>query len=412
MLQFCTLCSDATENYEVEVYKNFEEIDHIEWDKVSKGKNIYLCPAYLLAMQDSLKKDIQIRYLTFYKNKKVVAIAVVYGVKFTDKGRKKNVNLCRVRDRFYEYFFKTAEIDVLSCGTPFASGENGFAFLENEISEKDAYQNLGNALLELQKKDGELDKNNLILVKEFWQENIQNSKHIEKLSFRNFKIDVNMVMHIPHEWHDFEDYLQSLVTKFRTKAKSAISKSKSLTVKGLDVMEITKYSTEIDFLYQNVIQKSDFTFGELSILAFINLKKQLKDSFVFKGYFIDNQLVGFSTAFVCGDFIDANYVGIDYEKNQEYAIYQRMLYDYVELAINKKCKELRFGRTAEEIKSTIGAMPKDMTLYIRHKNSLTNKLLKQVFQSIKPSPFELRNPFKKEYLDKLGKTKSQDVLAF
>ncbi|MBK7056554.1 MAG: hypothetical protein IPH52_16205 [Leptospiraceae bacterium] len=46
--------------------------------------------------------------------------------------------------------------------------------------------------------------------------------------------------------------------------------------------------------------------------------------------------------------MDANYVGIHYELNQEYAIYQRMRYDYIEPAIKRNCGELRFGRTAKE----------------------------------------------------------------
>jgi hypothetical protein len=94
---------------------------------------------------------------------------------------------------------------------------------------------------------------------------------------------------------------------------------------------------------------------------------------------------------------DANYVGINYELNQEYAIYQRMLYDYVQLAIEKRRKELRFGRTAGEIKSTIGAQPVNMKLFIRHQNKIKNSLLKPIINSIIPSAFELRNPFKAAY---------------
>ena len=96
-----------------------------------------------------------------------------------------------------------------------------------------------------------------------------------------------------------------------------------------------------------------------------------------------------------------------YDLNHKHAIYQRMLYDYVSLAIENKSTELRFGRTAEEIKSTIGAEPVAMSLYIRHKNHITNKILKPIFASIKPSEFELRRPFKAlEY----AKAEKKDLL--
>ena len=105
-------------------------------------------------------------------------------------------------------------------------------------------------------------------------------------------------------------------------------------------------------------------------------------------------MVGFSSSFLFNSILDANYVGINYEFNQEYAIYQRMLYDYVELAIEKRCSELRFGRTAEEIKSSVGAIPVPMKLFVRHKNPIANRILKAIVSTIKPSQYELRKPFK------------------
>ena len=71
-----------------------------------------------------------------------------------------------------------------------------------------------------------------------------------------------------------------------------------------------------------------------------------------------------------------------------------MLYDFVNLAIDRKTKELRLGRTAEEIKSCIGAEPVNMKLYIKHGNRIFNKLLDPIVSSITPSKFELRMPFK------------------
>ena len=75
-----------------------------------------------------------------------------------------------------------------------------------------------------------------------------------------------------------------------------------------------------------------------------------------------------------------------------------MLYDYVELAIEKNCKELRFGRTAEEIKSSIGARPVPMKLFIKHRNPIANRILKTIVGTITPSDYELRKPFKQEFM--------------
>ena len=90
----------------------------------------------------------------------------------------------------------------------------------------------------------------------------------------------------------------------------------------------------------------------------------------------------------------AHFVGIDYALNKERAIYQRMLYDYVAMAIEKNLSAINFGRTASEIKSSIGATPQDLTCYVRHKKSITNRFLKPFLKDIAPTPFRQKMPFK------------------
>ena len=72
-----------------------------------------------------------------------------------------------------------------------------------------------------------------------------------------------------------------------------------------------------------------------------------------------------------------------------------MLYDYVTLGIERQVKEINFGRTAGEIKSTLGAVPQELTCYIRHKKSVANFLFKPFLKKVKPTVFEQRFPFKK-----------------
>jgi hypothetical protein len=185
-----------------------------------------------------------------------------------------------------------------------------------------------------------------------------------------------------------------MVTKFRTKAKTALRKSEDITIQNLSLEEIEFHKNKIESLYLQVLNKSQFQFGALHAESFVNLKRNLEEDFIIKGYFLGNTMVGFSSSFLFNSILDANYVGINYEFNQEYAIYQRMLYDYVELAIEKRCSELRFGRTAEEIKSSVGAIPVPMKLFVRHKNPIANRILKAIVSTIKPSQYELRKPFK------------------
>ena len=177
--------------------------------------------------------------------------------------------------------------------------------------------------------------------------------------------------------------------KFNIEIDSLISK-----IPELNESQIIENQDRIYELYLNVMNQASFNFGALEKGAFASFKAELKTNFILKGYYLEGNLIGFSSAFLCNELVDASFVGIDYEFNFEHCLYQRMLYDLVDLAITKNVKELRLGRTAEEIKSGIGAIPVHMHLYMRHRNAVSNKLLKPIIESISPSEFEVRQPFK------------------
>ena len=86
------------------------------------------------------------------------------------------------------------------------------------------------------------------------------------------------------------------------------------------------------------------------------------------------------------------------EKITSYFIFRdKLLYDYVEQAIQGRAKDLQLGRTSELIKSALGAIPTNMKLYVKHKSGVSNLLLKPIIHSISPSEFELRRPFKSNF---------------
>jgi predicted N-acyltransferase len=196
-----------------------------------------------------------------------------------------------------------------------------------------------------------------------------------------------------------DDYLGSMKTKFRTRAKRVFKQSAEITIKTLTEADILENRSRISELFGNVIKKSDFSAGRLKTDVFELFKRNLKEKFSLRAFYLDDEMVGFSTSFLNGDILEANYVGLDYKYNNEKSVYQRILYDYVEQSLKYKLKELHLGRTAELIKSSIGAIPKNMTLYAKHRNSIHNMLLKPIIESISPSEFELRKPFKTNHIN-------------
>jgi hypothetical protein len=127
---------------------------------------------------------------------------------------------------------------------------------------------------------------------------------------------------------------------------------------------------------------------------FVALKKTLGDQFNFIGYYQDSKLVGFRTSFVLKDSLEAHFIGLDYEVNKSFEVYQNILYDYIKETIDYDKKRLFLGRTASEIKSTVGAEAHMLTCYIRHRNPLSNRIIKPFIDYLKPEDWVPRNPFK------------------
>ncbi len=374
-------------------YSHTKDIPAIDWNGLNPKDNIFLSLAYLKTLEDTLSDTVRFRYILFYDKKTPVALAAAQLIKFNPLQLKLQEFPCKISDTIKNTLFKNLDVKVLVCGNLFSCGEHGFVYNQNRISAKVAFENLSDALREIRKSENS-EKPSFILLKEFWPESFNTSDYIKEHDFKEFKIDVNMVLQLDPSWSTFEDYLASMRTKFRTRAKNTFKKSAPIIVKDFTSSVIDTYKNEIDSLYLSVIEKADFKIGKLNASTFKSLKKSLDDKFVFKGYFLQEKLVGFTTAFILDNAVDANHIGIDYDYNKTYAVYQKMLYDYVALAISKKVSQLRLGRTAEIIKSCVGARPVEMKLYVRHGNSLSNTILKPLVELISPNEYEVRNPFK------------------
>lgn len=396
-MSWYNLCKSKKVELKPKFFNSIHQINTEHWNGIVGDSNIYLSIPYLQALEDSLKGQVDFRYIVFYNEAhKPVSIASVQILDFSNEGLKNNQVFCRVADKIKNKVLESLDVKMMVCGNVFACGENGFMHT-NDISPEEAYKNLSDGLYELRGIQKSEKPISVVLLKEFWPSSFEKSDLLKSAGFKDFKIDVNMVLKIHQDWTSMDAYLSSMTTKFRTKAKGVYKKSAGIVMKDLLADEISKYKPEIEKLYTSVVEKADFKFGVLTGDAFIEFKKNHPDDFVFRGYFLNDELVGFSSAFITNNTLDANYVGLNYELNYTHAIYQRMLYDFVDLTIKSGLKELRLGRTAEEIKSCIGAEPMDMKLYLRHRNHISNKLLAPIIATITPSEFELRYPFKAEF---------------
>lgn len=373
------------------------QINPEHWKCVVDNRNIYLTLPYLRALEKGKSGEMGFFYSLIYKGGIPVAVAVFQLVRFEYKKSLQRKTLFKhLSDEQNED--GNISMNILVCGNAFSDGENGFLWTD-QISASEAIAQIVKIAEQIKQDKSTRDKLSVVLFKEFWPSSLSYSDILKKFKYKDFMIDVNMVLQIHRDWKSKDDYLFSMKTKFRTKANAAYRKSSSLKIQSLTAEDILYYADSVNELFDNVLERSNYSFGKMDAETFAEIKLELGKSFSFRGLFYEQKLVGFSTSFFHNAIMEANYVGIDYQYNIAYAVYQRLLYDYVEQAISMGKRELHLGRTSEQIKSSLGAEPVNMTLYARHKKAVSHILMSSILGYVSPSKFELRKPFKANFKD-------------
>ena len=106
-------------------------------------------------------------------------------------------------------------------------------------------------------------------------------------------------------------------------------------------------------------------------------------------------MVGFHTLLLNGATLETYFLGYDEKVQKEKMLYLNMLYNMTEFGIENQFKKIIFGRTALEIKSSIGAKPVVMSGFIYHSNRLINSYFDKIFPKLEPAlVWQQRHPFK------------------
>ncbi len=379
-------------------FSSVDDIAEEVWQELQCEGNLYFQPKYLAALEKG-NPQIQFAYVLLLDDaKKAVALATIQVIDFHLDSVQNNlqsvVEWVRCMGRRLHLLSSQKPFKILTCGNTFVSGEHGI-FIKSDQDKKQIVQQLAKAIVAFEKDISE-EPIDAFMLKDFVNESLFITDTLYDVSYNSFNVDPNMVLTLGDDWDTFDDYLAVLKTKFRVKARKAIKQSAHLRIEDVQIDEIAQLLPKMTLLYKTVSNKASFNLGDFNLETYKFLKENLKENYFIRAYWLEDKLVGFLSGIMNQNSLDAHFVGIDYQYNKTYAIYQRMLYDYISLAIEQKVKMINFGRTASEIKSSVGAVPQDLTIYLRHKKSIPNRILSLFLKRIQPTEFSLKKPFKLE----------------
>jgi len=372
------------------LYPSVDLIDPVVFKELNTDKNVYFSKSFLKAFERS-NPQIEFKYISIADaEKKTIALAVVQVISLSVEGTLKNIKVASLIRKLLGLFFCNEHIKILFCGNVFLSGEHGIRCSDG-VSKDEIMSQIGTALDAVAANTKPL---HAIFIKDFKEESLKNTRQFLKFGYSEINVEPNMIVQLDPKWKTFEDYKNILKSKYRVKANKADSSSSSLKTRLFTEHDFETYKEELQALYQNTIDNASFNAQVLNLNTYIHLRASFKDDFIVKAYFLEDKLVGFLTALVNKNTLDAHFIGLDYQLNKSHAIYPRILNDYVRLGIEKQVSSIDLGRTASEIKTTIGAIPLELSCYIKHKNPFLNSLIKPFFRRIKIKGFKQHSPFK------------------
>jgi len=374
------------------IYNSVAELPKL-WDVVAHS-NVFLQTPYLSVLERSAPLNMECFYIGIFEHSELIGVSLAQYLdlnKLESFGERDKCFKTAIRN----FIFKNFASHTLFLGNNMITGQNGYVFLKEIDFEciSEILLQSADEITQYFKKKGV--KIHLVTFKDFYE---NCSVELKKYRFKEtyeFNTQPNMIFQLDYNWKSADDYVNALSKKYRDQYKRSHKKFDGIVVKNLSFDEVVQHENTIYDLYHYVAKNAPFNTFFLAKNHFSTLKKQCDNRFQLFGYFLNDKLVGFHTLLLNAETLETYFLGYDETIQKENMLYLNMLYNMTEFGIENGFKRIIFGRTALEIKSSIGAKPVNMSGFIYHNNKLINKYIGKIFKQLEPELiWQQRHPFK------------------
>lgn len=376
-------------------YSLFESVKQLpkDWDAVAY-ENIFLQTPYLEVLEKAAAVTMKCFFIGIYENEKLIGASLAQYLNLNQLESFGERDKC-FKTSIRNFVFRNFASHVLFMGNNMITGQNGYVFSKAIPFEEVAKMLLGCADEITRQLQSRGIKIHLVSFKDFYEEcAFELRKHgFEKLY--EFNAQPNMIFQPNVNWKTESDYVDAFSKKYRDQYKRARKKFEGITVVNLTAEQVDIHQDSLYDLYHHVAKNAPFNTFFLTRNHFSFMKHQCGSRFLIFGYFKNNKLVGFHTLLSNGNTLETYFLGYDPTVQKENMLYLNMLYNMTGFGIEHGFSKIIFGRTAMEIKSSIGAVPIMMSGFVYHRNKLINNYMDRIFKNLEPSvAWQQRHPFK------------------
>ena len=210
-------------------------------------------------------------------------------------------------------------------------------------------------------------KAKLILFKEFTQ---SEADELQSLTTRSYACSQSVLTWtLNSEWTTFDDYYatRSKRTRANMRKYSGQLEAAGMTVEQRQGAEGVPelFTDDVYRLYENVLDRAAFRFEKVPLSFFQELAREFPEESRFAFIRQADSVVGFTCGLGTGQHHALLYCGIDYERNEEAAIYFNTLYRGLAAAIDTGVQTINVGQSADEFKRRLGCTSAPLFIFTK-----------------------------------------------
>ncbi len=229
-----------------------------------------------------------------------------------------------------------------------------------------------------------------VLLKDLFAEADPATGRLMDRGFAHLPADPVMKLDL-RPWPSFGAYVEDLSSKYRVRYRRARSYGEGIGHRRLG-REDASLVPQLFSLYAETSSGASFNVTALTPDYF----RWLLEAAEIQGYFNGTgELIGFTTAIPNGQIYHAHYLGLREAYKWSHHLYHNMLFDLLEAGLEGRFATLDFGRTALEIKSSLGAKPHRYANLLRLRSGLLNGLVPRFVRAVfAAQDWQPRSPFR------------------
>lgn len=387
-------------------------LDASAWNRIVAGQSWFFSRDYLAMLEGAMPEALDPRYALIHGRDGTPLAAVVMQwarlegrnlrpqARANDEDEDDDPSPLRrlvgaVKERGADALARRWRERVLVCGNLLTYGAHAVA-LAPQADAALAWAGVAEVLYRVRRAEKLAGQAGFVLLKDVIDGTGGDDELLHRVGYRRLPTEPNMLLRLDPAWRSHADYLASLASKYRSAVKNRILAP--IGEAGLvlrDFVPDGALAARMHALYLQVHANAALRPFTLHEVYFAALARAAGDRLRCAGLFDgDGTLLGFIATLHDGTQALAYHIGFERAAAARAPLYLRLLHASVEHAIAMRAGELSFGRTALEPKSRLGAKPQPMSVWVRHRQPVMNRLVRPWLALVHHDEAPECNPFK------------------